>query len=523
MMSTDGNDDIARILHELSGLRRRISRLECALQAHNIPLPEDGAPTDADVKSARQSIDVHDPILDATVSSGILQHLMPHQLEGTSFLLQNLLMNRGCILADAMGLGKSLQTLVALHAFFRQCRAPSSLPFKPAPLPDSARILMIAPLTVHPQWINEVDRLRVWLLSGNTHTELPVLLTLDSKCGRGVLCKCRRSEATLDSIKNQSDPVIDLIESDESDSSDAEMSAEQIQGRVPNKGFGLLHEHAIVEAWAHSSQGNCILMLNYHTALRLLDLSRAQRHRSRLEVRQLLLKQTNVLVLDEAHHIRNRKGNTHEAFQCAFSNVHRRISLSGSFVRLHFSLISIVFMVLFPSGYPLQNSMNDLYSLLHFSRPLGIPELLIGDPNMFQEKFVEPFKKTLEPSLFPTLDEQIEHRLSLSMASEFRRFLKSTHVFLRRGPELLERTLKGRSEYVIRCRMPPLQHFIYSIFIACARQQRMHQNRFEDLQDQSAPSDLDGLLSFGITAQDIAALPSSDWMNQNFMHMVQLQ
>ncbi|CAK4349112.1 unnamed protein product [Aphanomyces euteiches] len=43
--------------------------------------------------------------------------LKPHQREGVQFLLQHVANNQGCILADYMGLGKTIQLITTIHSF----------------------------------------------------------------------------------------------------------------------------------------------------------------------------------------------------------------------------------------------------------------------------------------------------------------------------------------------------------------------------------------------------------------------
>jgi SNF2 family DNA or RNA helicase len=127
-----------------------------------------------------------DPRFAAVIPRALLQNLVKHQAEGVVFLLRNLLGGadepsgtfsgpRGCVLADGMGLGKSVQILTAAYIFMRECRTPTltlnprfSLPSSSSSssssfnaLPARGRVLLIAPLTVHPQWVRECDRGRL--------------------------------------------------------------------------------------------------------------------------------------------------------------------------------------------------------------------------------------------------------------------------------------------------------------------------------------------------------------------------
>ena len=560
-----------------SSLQSRIAQLEDLLQKRGIPVPpaDDADTTSAsEIQSARtQTLPMRaspllpslpspappppaplfpgfvagpaspllkDPRFATVIPRALLQNLVKHQAEGVVFLLRNLLGGadepngafsgpRGCVLADGMGLGKSVQILTAAYIFMRECRTPTltlnlrfSLPSSSSSssssfnaLPARGRVLLIAPLTVHPQWVRECDRLRVWLLlggggsSGGLASDLPSILTLDAPCNRGAACRCRSAFAPLASssstapdgpnvatgvnIKSSSmdGPVIDLVGDDDDDAADgAETDYEDddyqlgegttlpsstssslsvpVEAPLRARSFGLLHELAIINAWATDSAGSGILLLNYHMLSHLLDARRARAHPSRAAARELLLKETNLLVLDEAHHIRNPKSVANAAVS-AFVGLRRRVAVTG---------------------YPLQNSMMDLYSLLDFVRPQGVPSLLIGDPNMFRERYVESLTEAADVAATRSNQSHIagsnfatsvfadeSAQLSARIAAEFRALLASERIFLRRGPHVLESVLPTRIEYIVRCRMPPLQYAMYALFMLCAQRQRQKPSR----------------------------------------------
>ena len=82
------------------------------------------------------------------------QHLKPHQRCGARFLWARCVAareGRGCVLADHMGLGKTLQLITALRAFFgRGARQETAL--------------VVAPAFVLQNWLDEVRR---WLPRDN--------------------------------------------------------------------------------------------------------------------------------------------------------------------------------------------------------------------------------------------------------------------------------------------------------------------------------------------------------------------
>ncbi|RHY31293.1 hypothetical protein DYB32_003633 [Aphanomyces invadans] len=58
-----------------------------------------------------------DTVKDLWVASELDDVLKPHQRDGVKFLLQHVSMDQGCILADYMGLGKTIQLISSIHSF----------------------------------------------------------------------------------------------------------------------------------------------------------------------------------------------------------------------------------------------------------------------------------------------------------------------------------------------------------------------------------------------------------------------
>ncbi|RLO08924.1 hypothetical protein DYB28_013828 [Aphanomyces astaci] len=54
---------------------------------------------------------------DAWIASELDDVLKPHQRDGVKFLLQHVSKDQGCILADYMGLGKTIQLISTIHSF----------------------------------------------------------------------------------------------------------------------------------------------------------------------------------------------------------------------------------------------------------------------------------------------------------------------------------------------------------------------------------------------------------------------
>ncbi|CAO1636837.1 unnamed protein product [Sympodiomycopsis kandeliae] len=105
----------------------------------------------------------HWPLVDVVVSPNLAIHLRPHQIEGVKFLydrvtgIQDVNGNKGAILADAMGLGKTLQSITLIDLLLRQ---------SPYVNPSASRTsyidkaLVVCPLSLVKNWKREF---RKWL------------------------------------------------------------------------------------------------------------------------------------------------------------------------------------------------------------------------------------------------------------------------------------------------------------------------------------------------------------------------
>ena len=81
--------------------------------------------------------------LSARLSTELTAIAKPHQKEGIQFCLDNLMQDRGCILAHSMGLGKTLTSLMLVEAL------------KPAGV---SLVLLLSPLNVRVSWKDELEK-----------------------------------------------------------------------------------------------------------------------------------------------------------------------------------------------------------------------------------------------------------------------------------------------------------------------------------------------------------------------------
>lgn len=91
----------------------------------------------------------------------LVSKLQPHQHEGMKFLLSALNQNTGAILADFMGLGKTLQILVTLDQYCLHIQTPSR----------NQRILILCPTICLPNWEMEYHK---WYTASYQQHNMPI-------------------------------------------------------------------------------------------------------------------------------------------------------------------------------------------------------------------------------------------------------------------------------------------------------------------------------------------------------------
>ncbi|KAJ1657207.1 hypothetical protein IWQ61_003358 [Dispira simplex] len=127
---------------------------------------------------------------DVFVAPFLAKHLKPHQIEGVQFMWKNMVTfsGRGCIVAHAMGLGKTFQVITFLYTLLQEIvnRNPA--------IPDhmrSRRILVLCPPTLKQNWLNEIHR---WIPSAELTRVIGKLFTIDNAL--------RSVEQKLDYLQN---------------------------------------------------------------------------------------------------------------------------------------------------------------------------------------------------------------------------------------------------------------------------------------------------------------------------------
>ncbi|KAJ1582028.1 hypothetical protein NDA15_000433 [Ustilago hordei] len=160
------------------------------------------------------------PIVDVVLDPQLAKALRPHQVQGVKFLYERVMgmhansdKGRGCILADQMGLGKTLQTIALILTLAKQnCYYTS----RSATI---HRALVVCPLTLVKNWKREF---RKWI--GNNALNV---LSIDQDRGRKDVERFARSSSynvmvigyeklrTVIEIVKHANPPVDLIVCDE--------------------------------------------------------------------------------------------------------------------------------------------------------------------------------------------------------------------------------------------------------------------------------------------------------------------
>ncbi|KAJ1984336.1 hypothetical protein H4R34_000711 [Dimargaris verticillata] len=114
---------------------------------------------------------------DIVVPPFLAKHLKKHQVEGIQFMWKNLAMcdNGGCILAHAMGLGKTFQVIVLMYMLAREARR-----CNPA-VPEefcSRRTLILCPTTLKRNWLREIHR---WVPAAELQADLGGVYSIDAQ------------------------------------------------------------------------------------------------------------------------------------------------------------------------------------------------------------------------------------------------------------------------------------------------------------------------------------------------------
>lgn len=294
------------------------------------------------------------------------QLLLQHQKEGVRFLLDRMVLNgQGALLADYMGLGKTIQVLafcslvlgtnelrlrcwthIDKAAVMARCAADYEPATRPVAVPSlrhrPLRIAVVSPSGVTPQWVEEAQKLSDALFHAP--------MTFWSK-GQGPALPTVHDTVRAHGFTRFEDSW--LLD-----------SASETLANLPSA----LAKNA---SWLFCIHGDC---QKANKAV-LLDVFRQCGGLLCISYSQILLEVCNgltevdIICLDEGHKIRNQNTNI---------------------ANWMFSIRSPLRMI--ATGFPMQNRLNELYQLLHYVSSGAIGRTVLGSSTAFQRFFADPLQ-----------------------------------------------------------------------------------------------------------------------------------
>ncbi|KAG6611307.1 putative exportin-T [Phytophthora cinnamomi] len=353
---------------------------------------------------------------DVWIAREIKVLLKPHQVEGVQFLHSHVTAGRGCILADYMGLGKTLQVITVIYSFLvdeieatKRHSNKNDLQHPHANKRDSqtaadldtiheednppATVLVLCPAICLPNWDSEFKK---WL-SAEARERCPVL-TLDSSSTKGTTAGRLR---LLQRWKRIGGVLL--------------MGYEMYRG--------LLNPTTTPVSCATEEDSSIRVCSRMTSATMEITSASAQEtakvQRTAQEFRRLLCAPgADLVVMDEGHRMKDPSSLLCQSVAQIQSP--RRLVLTG---------------------YPVQNSLSEYWCMVNFAR-----EGFLGSYEEFRAKYERPI---LEGNA-ARCQELIERLQS---------------VVLRRGKALLRSQLPPKMEWILYCKLSPVQYQLYCDFL----------------------------------------------------------
>ncbi|KAI9915063.1 hypothetical protein PsorP6_008627 [Peronosclerospora sorghi] len=364
---------------------------------------------------------------DVWIAREIKPVLKPHQVEGVQFMHSHVTANRGCILADYMGLGKTLQVITVIHSFIvdniaarkQQSKRPvirSSISIKSKKTEDlensndnkelAVKVLVLCPAICLSNWNSEFQK---WLKI-ETRALCPIL-SFDSSTTKGTVAGRLR---LLQRWKRTGGVLL--------------MGYEMFRG--------ILNPTTVPASCVSETDASIRVCSRLASATMEITTAYAQQsaqvQRTAHEFRRLLYAPgADLVVMDEGHRMKDPSS-----------------LLCQSVTQIQTSRRLVL------TGYPVQNSLSEYWCMVNFAR-----ESLLGSYDDFRVNYERPI---LEGNT--TRSQELVELLQ--------------NVVLRRGPALLRSQLPPKKEWILYCKLSPVQHRLYCDFL----------DSFSD--DNSATADL---------------------------------
>ena len=359
----------------------------------------------------RQHPETRAPI---TVSGDLAKHLRPHQWEGLRFMWDNLVttffqeegQQPGCVLAHSMGLGKTLQVLTLLHSLY--VHEPGN------------RTLILAPKNVVANWASEFAK---WLPTASTpgfnHSRLTVLGLQQSESTAERLAKAKAWARSRDTDRGM-----------------CLLMSTSLFGTIVG---AVADPAAAVDAGVNAAAAAPGPLTSPPAPARGGKKQAAKKpvEAAVMELAALLTATADLVVVDEAHEIRN--GASQRATTVKQLSTPRRLALTGS---------------------PLQNDLMEFYSMVDFCRPTDM-----GTEAEFRSEFVDVINAGRQPNA--SRDERHKMKKKLAVLWDM-----TENYVQRKDGTLLTSELPPKTDVVIRMRASPLQHALLARYVDAGRSLR---------------------------------------------------
>lgn len=312
--------------------------------------------------------------------------IQPHQKDGVRFLWREIIEDhatgQGCLLAQTMGLGKTMQVISFLVAVAQAAQSPdANMRNQIPPRLRGSKTLVLCPPALIDNWYEEF---LIWAPDDMTET----------------IGDIRKVQASM-GLQERLQTIEDWGE----------------EGGILVLGFAVLRDFIENPVKAKTRQG-------------ALD---TDQHRRMMDI---LLEGPAIVVADEAHAAKNRNSKLHKIL-LRFSTG-SRIALTGS---------------------PLSNNLSEYYSLIQWVAP-GY----LGEHREFVAHYEEPIQQGLYRDSKPW-----EWRAGLKKLELFKREVQpKVH---RADVSVLAKRLRGKSEFVIKLGLTPLQEKLYQVFVESMSEQ----------------------------------------------------
>ena len=304
------------------------------------------------------------------------EKIQPHQKDGLRFLWREIIEDhasqQGCLLAQTMGLGKTMQVISFLVTVAHAARSvnPNIREQIPSRLRKSQTIVLCPPTLVE----NWYDEFLIWA----------------------------------------PDKLADNI-GDVRTVSSAMQPSERLQ---------------TIRDWGEEG-GVLVLPFSLLRSMNETPIRKGQGHLDETEqVKRILLERPSIVVADEAHTFKNHTSKINRIMSQFKSP--SRIALTGS---------------------PLSNSLSEYYALIEWIAP-GY----LGEPTEFRSRYEEPISQGLCSDSTPNARRRGLKRLEL--------FKREVAPKIHRADlSVLQSSLNGKSEFIIKVSPTDLQHQLYQVFV----------------------------------------------------------